>query len=427
MRALPGGRGRVLGVAFATLAIVASGLRLSTTATPQQVTFRSGVDLVAVDAQVVDKDGAPIGDLTADKFEVWINGQARKVVSADLIQYPLQTPRSLAPSIIDTPGAIERTDLPPVTGRVFVLAIDELSFSVQAMAQVVRSVKQFVSSLPSEDVVAAYAYPYGNAQIDLTHYHNQVGVQLGRLQGVRLSDVSMSGGDLFLTPAEIVDIAANDSSAMESAYERECLVNNAGAAAAAISRSTGTAVSRNDVQLSAQSCIDRDSGQPPSMNSSCALRIKSQANQTAGVLESIASMSFNGVRELLGSLKAVPGPKVVVLVSAGLLASDRSGGRPDVTSMMSATGQLAADANASLYVLHFDGSLMDLAGASGTATAFNGCQRALSNAVTQQSRTDELIANGLERIAGQASGEYLRIIGGDGTNAFNRILKETSA
>lgn len=46
----------------------------------QRPTFRSGVDLIAVDVQVVDRDGRPVAGLTADRFEVSIAGKRRRFI-----------------------------------------------------------------------------------------------------------------------------------------------------------------------------------------------------------------------------------------------------------------------------------------------------------------------------------------------------------
>jgi hypothetical protein len=53
----------------------------------QQPVFRSSVELVALDVQVVDRSGLPIRTLGAGDFTVTINGQARHVVSANLMKY----------------------------------------------------------------------------------------------------------------------------------------------------------------------------------------------------------------------------------------------------------------------------------------------------------------------------------------------------
>src|SRR4051812_48476698 len=50
-----------------------------------QKTFRAGVDVVAVDVDVVDHDGGPIQGLRPDQFQVSIDGKTRKVISADFV------------------------------------------------------------------------------------------------------------------------------------------------------------------------------------------------------------------------------------------------------------------------------------------------------------------------------------------------------
>ena len=51
-----------------------------------QTTFRSGLDVIAVDVQVIDRNGVPVPGLGPDKFEVTINGRRRRVLSAELIE-----------------------------------------------------------------------------------------------------------------------------------------------------------------------------------------------------------------------------------------------------------------------------------------------------------------------------------------------------
>ena len=50
-----------------------------------QTVFRSTVDVIAVDVQVVDGQGNPIGRIGPESFQVSINGQRRKVVSAQFV------------------------------------------------------------------------------------------------------------------------------------------------------------------------------------------------------------------------------------------------------------------------------------------------------------------------------------------------------
>src|SRR3954463_11387354 len=84
----------------------------------RQTVFRSTVDAIAVDVQVVDADGNPIGRIGPESFQVSINGQRRKVVSA---QFVGQQPASDDPSEPRPPEG---------RGRTFVLAVDAGSFEV---------------------------------------------------------------------------------------------------------------------------------------------------------------------------------------------------------------------------------------------------------------------------------------------------------
>ena len=58
-------------------AILATSFASSPTA--QQPTFKSGVDLIRLDVHVVGDDGTPVKDLTADDFDVKVNGKPAPV------------------------------------------------------------------------------------------------------------------------------------------------------------------------------------------------------------------------------------------------------------------------------------------------------------------------------------------------------------
>jgi hypothetical protein len=50
-------------------------LALTASVQGQQPTFRSGVDLIRLDVQVVSDDGTPVADLTEDDFDIRVNGK----------------------------------------------------------------------------------------------------------------------------------------------------------------------------------------------------------------------------------------------------------------------------------------------------------------------------------------------------------------
>ena len=48
-------------------------------------TFRTDVDVIAVDVSVLDREGHPIAGLTTQDFAVTVDGQARRVASGEYI------------------------------------------------------------------------------------------------------------------------------------------------------------------------------------------------------------------------------------------------------------------------------------------------------------------------------------------------------
>ena len=71
--------GRAGSCASAVVAATAVGIA------QQQPTFRSGVDLVTVDAAVLDGDGQPVPTLQADDFRIEVDGRPRRIVSAQFV------------------------------------------------------------------------------------------------------------------------------------------------------------------------------------------------------------------------------------------------------------------------------------------------------------------------------------------------------
>jgi hypothetical protein len=160
------------------------------------------------------------------------------------------------------------------------------------------------------------------------------------------------------------------------------------------------------------------------VDTSCGSRLKAEANAFVMYLEQVSVASYGGVRDLLRGLSGISGPKTVMLLSAGVMTTDRTGGRPDMALMMSTAGKFAAAANARLYALHVDGNFQEA-----TMAAFRspGCGNMQTVGMNTQVRDSQLSAYGLERMAGEAGGEYFRITAGTGDMFFKRVLDETSA
>src|SRR4029453_18678624 len=160
----------------------------------QQTVFRSKVDVIAVDVQVVDTKGNPIGRIGPDAFNVTINGQRRKVVSA---QFIAQQPTTDDPAEPRPPEG---------RGRTFVLAIDNGSFEVGAERAPIQGAQAFVQHLDASDRVGLFVYPAGTS-IAPTTQRAPLTITLGRVIGQK--DPIRSHYNL--RPWEIVDITPQTS------------------------------------------------------------------------------------------------------------------------------------------------------------------------------------------------------------------------
>ena len=117
---------------------------------------------------------------------------------------------------------------------------------------------------------------------------------------------------------------------------------------------------------------------------------------------------------MMRSLRDLHERKTVVVVSGGLPAADRLGGRVDVNGLISELGREAAESNSNLYVLHLDTSFIEM---------FSPRNQIGLGAL----RDGSLLGLGLDRFAGIAGGSLIQVQAGNGDYAFERVIEETSA
>lgn len=349
----------MLAIASAVAALAGDG---------QVPTVRSGVELIAVDVEVVGPRGDPVPNLQPADFDVRIDGRPRRVVSADFIRYDSST----SPASAAVPGET----VPPPPRRLYLLAVDEHSLGPAAVKAAMRAAAGFVDRLRPEDLVGVYAYPTGATHVDFTTDHKQVKDALALIQGLFETPRS----EKHLSLSEVMDISAFDAEAYQRVFAREC------------GRLSG---------LDAAEC-----GQA----------IKNEAMMLGALLENQIAQSLGGLRALIGGLADVPERKTVVLLSGGLVGSDRIGGKPDTSRDAAAVGREALRANVNLYVLHMDTSFID---------AYSATRE--SPNLSSIFRDNSAMARGLDGVADGAGGAVLTIAAGTGDSAFNRVLTETSA
>jgi VWFA-related protein len=365
---------------------LASALLLTAPIASEQATFRSVVDVIAVDVQVVDTDGNPIGSIGPDAFEVSINGQKRKVISAQFVAKDDPNPR---------PEADRRSGVTPdAGGRTFVLAVDSASFEVGTEKTSIEGARSFVQQLNPTDRVGLFVYPVG-ARIAPTTERAVIWVNLERVVGQK--DPIRS--HYHLRPWEIVDItgqSTNPQSFLTAPRGREALTDPA------------TQVELDPVlRIQRRECPE---------DNTCPAKIFTEGMGLATQLERQVEVSLGGLDGLLRALEEIPGRKAVVLVSAGMLVSDRPDGRPDVGDVARVMGQAAARANATVYTVHVD-------------TVTSGMSHASQKDVgsSEVARDRALYGNWLTEFSAAAGGRLIYVPSGSTEFAFKRVLRETSA
>jgi VWFA-related protein len=358
----------------------------------QQPTFRSVVDLIAVDVQVVTSDGTPIDQLGPAAFDVSIEGHHRKVVSAEFIR---QTGIGAAPAGTPVDRA-QASDTPsPPEGRTFIVAVDNGSFNAGTTHDAMQALEAFIGRVEPVDRVGLFVYPTGG-WIAPTLQRAPLEVALERVHGEREPIRS----DYNLAPFEIVDItteATNPNSFLTTQATR-----NANPLAADMAEPLDPVL-----RIARRECPD---------DAQCPKRIYSEGMALGVQLEQQTTASFNGLQTLLNMLTLIPGRKYVVLVSAGLLVSDRLDGRPSAGDESKAMGQAAAQAQATLYTVHLDVNPDNTMSAS---------KRGSSSAEVNRDRA--MFGNWLEEFSRAAGGVRMYVPVGGGGFAFDRVLREASA
>ena len=369
---------------------------LAAGAQSQQPGFRTGVDLVAVDVQVVGPNGRPIVGLGPDSFDVTIDGRRRRVVSAAMTRYSgadADTSIQLQPA---SPAAVNRWPATGPPARTFMMTIDAASFGSGEMAAVVRAASTFVDRLPPNDLVGVFTLPHG-ATLGPTADRAAVRRVLGTVVGNR----GLRSAQFHLTAAEIIDITAADG-LMQSLPQ---------APGAGRGATTPSPADTNDVlrQVQLRECRGTS-------DVGCLHGILGEAVSLSRQFQQQAEESLAGLNALLRLLQEYPTRQTVVLLSAGMPISDRQGGWFSDGGAARNVGRGAALANATIYALHVERTASSAGYSAETRTARRDFAR--------ERELEQLLMN---ELAVSSGGALLTAPTGSAEVALERLLLETSS
>ena len=135
-------------------------------------------------------------------------------------------------------------------------------------------------------------------------------------------------------------------------------------------------------------------------------------------LEAQGRIQLGLLEDLMRNLSSVNGRKIVVLVSGGMVVTDRIGFRPDLGEYGMQVGKVAAEANVTIYSLFIDQTFA----AQVSAERAHGLRPGQPIA-----RDANILGRMLDQVSGASGGDMLHSLSDDGAYAFDRLVRETSA
>lgn len=326
--------------------------------------FKSGTDVVAVDATVVDDTGRPARGLEARDFQITVDGKPRRIASLQFVSQET-APGKPIPEVPPLPAFSTNTGV--AGGRLVLIVVDQDSLGVGSGKLVMDAVGQFLSRLGPGDRAALAVLP-GGFVVNFTRHMATVRDAVGRVMGTNTP--IGKGRRLGLT--EAFGIERNDTLILQEVAERECFGQ------------VGT------------------DGLP--LTSDCMDKIRVEARQIVRNSQVEASVSLTGLRSLVGRLIAMEGQKTLVLISGGLVI-DR-----DLASLGWVAGDTSS-ARTTVHALRLIPPTIDVHDTRQNYTA---------------TYDHDLAASGLEMLVGRGGGLTFNVVG-SGSYFFDRLSLEMSA
>jgi VWFA-related protein len=328
--------------------------------------FKSSLDLVRVDVNVIDGKGQPIRDLTAAEFDLRVDGRRRPIVSAQFV--PVGGGPDRLPGV--APPADYSSNVEAVGGRLIMIVVDRTSIGPGRGKAAFDAASRFVGGLNRADRIALASIPEG-PQIDFTADHGLVRGKLQEIDGTAM----VNQGPRSIGVSEALAFERKDNFVIERTLEREC-----GALPADLRGFGGG----GELKI-------------------CMNQVYSEAALVVSDARNRAQESIVGLEALIKRLPPSSTPKVLVYISEGMVL-DRE------RAQLSWLGPRAAAAHVTVYALHLMQSEMD-------------ASRARPNATYMADRAVE--EDGLALMTGATRGDVFRITG-NSDFAFQRLANELS-
>jgi VWFA-related protein len=331
----------------------------------QQPTFRSGVDLVAVDVSVIDKNGRPADDLTAADFTLKVDGKSRKLSSAEFINL------RRADDSPDLDRTLYTSNHGAAPGRLILIVLDEGNIHKGGGRAMMAAASQFIDGLNKSDRISLEFVPGSGPIVGFTANHALVKQLLANGVGRMVeADTSRRVGI-----AEMFEIIRDGRSARVWAEltDREC---------------------RN---------IRYDPNAAISQLEQCKMALTTEARILYQDLRTQTTNSLLALRGIIQRLAGSTATKTIVLITEGIVI-DRN------LADISWIGPLTSEARVNLFALQLAAVPVDA-----SMSRFSP---------TRQADRD-LFTDGLDRLTGEARGTVFPVAV-NANAAFSRLDLELS-
>ena len=330
---------------------------------PRPPKFSASVDVTSIDVTVVDDRGRPVTDLAPAEFTVRIDGNVRRVVSAEWVSLATEAKRA-AVEVPDGYSSNENAS----GGRLIVIAVDQPNIRFGGNLAISRSASAFIDRLAPADRIAVTGFGVGAPATPFTSDRQRVKQALARMTGEKQSHRATFDHQMSIT--EALAIARGDQATLSIVEVREC--GNLNRMMAAV----------------------------------CVSEIQSQAQEMVELQTREGDQTINGLRGLLTGLMAIDAPKTLILISEGFVL--------DNPGLVSDLGNLAMTARTSLYALRLDHDVFDASEARIAVDPIGDRQATISGLETLTGSARGAVftvtntgAPIFERIESELSGYYL--------------------
>ena len=276
-------------------------------AQPAIPVVRSGVDLVLIDAVILDDDGHPIRDLQPSDIDVRVDGIARPVqwmqpIGGTPSTEPSPTAAPVRPPAGETQAPVVTP--PPLVPRWFVVVVDRESIAAGGGQALLDAAGSLIEGLPAGDRVAVWVTPSAARSLQ------------------------------FKTPRDVLARTVRASTGLRGRPNTVL----------AISPDEGLAILDGDMQLLAdvtrRECVERGLGRDLV---DCGGVARREAEALGRETRDNLRVSLDTLQAIVGALGPLDGPKHVVMVSGPMAA-----GKEETRWL----GDIERIANASRLTIH---------------------------------------------------------------------------